>query len=278
MGKILQKRKNRSSAPKVKHKSRKLKNGNKKINALGNQVVADNWYVASLLLYVCPRLIFGRCANTCVRACRNRKLTLAQNYRRLGLTARLNVPTGGVEKLAGTSVVTNATHVDPLHAHILSTSSSKRKNDKSLTLTPGEARVERDPETGKILRVIREGNEDEEMIEVGGRKIRAANPLGDPLEEIPKSGIEGVLMGAEGETDVVRELERQAALEEEAVKKKKPRTQSKREVEWLERLVGRYGEDTRAMARDRKLNPMQQTEADIARRLRKWRASQGQEE
>lgn len=213
---------------------------------------------------------------------RDRKLTLVQNYRRLGLTSRLNVPTGGVEKLAGTSSVTNATHVDPLHAHILSTSTRKRKSEKgsALTLTPGEAKVERDAD-GKIVRIIRDEDDDnggDGMIEVAGRKIRAANPLGDPLEEIPEGGIEGVLVGAEGETDVVRELERQAALEEEAVKRKKPRTQSKREIEWLERLVARYGEDTRAMARDRKLNPMQQTEADIARRLRKWRASQAQEE
>lgn len=190
------------------------------------------------------------------------------------------MPTGGVEQLAGTSSVTNATHVDPLHAHILSTSTRKRKSDKgsTLTLTPGEAKVERDAD-GRIVRIIRDEDDgDDGMIEVAGRKIRAANPLGDPLEEIPEGGIEGVLMGAEGETDVVRELERQAALQEEAVKRKKPRTQSKREIEWLERLVARYGEDTRAMARDRKLNPMQQTEADILRRLRKWRASQAQEE
>jgi hypothetical protein len=44
MGKILQKRKNRSSAPKIKQRSRKAKNGNKKINALSNAIVAKNWY------------------------------------------------------------------------------------------------------------------------------------------------------------------------------------------------------------------------------------------
>lgn len=44
MGKVLQKRKNRSSIPRSKHRSGKVKNGNKKINVLGNAIVAKNWY------------------------------------------------------------------------------------------------------------------------------------------------------------------------------------------------------------------------------------------
>jgi nucleolar protein 16 len=47
------------------------------------------------------------------------------------------------------------------------------------------------------------------------------------------------------------------------------RRQSEREVEWLRRLAERHGDDTGAMARDIKLNPMQQTAADIKRRLKK---------
>ena len=72
--------------------------------------------------------------------------------------------------------------------------------------------------------------------------------------------------------DVVTELEKQAAAQEELLKNRKPRHQSKREEEWLERLIQKYGDDTAQMAKDRKLNPMQQTEADIARRLKKMRA------
>lgn len=62
-------------------------------------------------------------------------------------------------------------------------------------------------------------------------------------------------------------------LEDEANRpvEKKPRTASSREAEWLQLLVDRHGDDTAAMARDRKLNPMQQTAADIARRIRKWK-------
>ena len=73
-------------------------------------------------------------------------------------------------------------------------------------------------------------------------------------------------------TGVVAELEAQA--EEEAAqlsRKKRPRQQSKREEEWIEGLVGKYGDNVGAMAKDRRLNPMQQTEADIARRVGRWR-------
>jgi nucleolar protein 16 len=78
--------------------------------------------------------------------------------------------------------------------------------------------------------------------------------------------------GKQKETnDIVRKLEEQASMGAE----KKERRQSDREKEWIERLVGKYGEDSQKMARDLRLNPMQQTPADIRRRIEKWRASGG---
>lgn len=62
-----------------------------------------------------------------------------------------------------------------------------------------------------------------------------------------------------------------ALQEEEAVKKRRPRQQSKREEEWVEKLVARHGDNILAMARDKKLNPMQQSEGDIRRRVRIWK-------
>ena len=56
--------------------------------------------------------------------------------------------------------------------------------------------------------------------------------------------------------------------------RKAPRKQSEREGEWLERLVNKYGEDYGRMSRDLKLNPMQQTAADIKKRVKKWKATQ----
>lgn len=47
MGTIRQKKKNRSGLPKARPKnSGVIKNGRKKINVLGNSIIAENWYVA----------------------------------------------------------------------------------------------------------------------------------------------------------------------------------------------------------------------------------------
>lgn len=124
------------------------------------------------------------------------------------------------------------------------------------------ARVERDAD-GKIVRVIG----------------RAPNPLDDPLHELDSDSemgdgeVEeheewGGIQENGRETEVVKSLIQEAR--NPAPKKK--RYQSEQEREWLEKLVGKYGDDTRAMAKDRKLNPMQQTEADIRRRINKMNA------
>ncbi|KAI0550864.1 ribosome biogenesis protein Nop16 [Xylaria curta] len=178
---------------------------------------------------------------------------MMQNYRRLGLVSRLRAPTGGVEPKVrpATSKPTSTTSKDPFAIH----------GAKGPVAT--EARVERD-ESGKIIRVI------------GGERKRP-NPLNDPLAELDtdseaeEDGEDAEEWGGlEGEDDdeqneIVRQLESEANRPVE----KKPRTASSREAEWLQTLVDRYGDDTAAMARDRKLNPMQQTAADIARRIRK---------
>lgn len=121
------------------------------------------------------------------------------------------------------------------------------------TITPTEVRVERDPETGKIIRVIHSKKE---------------NPLNDPLLTDDEEDVDMSEAGAE-KIGIIAELERQAARAPE----KKPRQQSTREKEWIERLVNKYGEDTKKMSRDMKLNPLQQTEADIARRIQRWKGN-----
>jgi hypothetical protein len=47
MGKLLQKKKERSGRSKARAKDSRLKSGHKKINVLGNQIIADNWYATS---------------------------------------------------------------------------------------------------------------------------------------------------------------------------------------------------------------------------------------
>ncbi|KAI2793230.1 Nucleolar protein 16 [Penicillium oxalicum] len=190
MGKVLQKKKARSSVSKAKAKNNRLKNGNKKINVLGNQIIAQNW---------------------------DRDLTLTQNYKRLGLLHKLNAPTGGKERIPGRNDLeekSNSLHI----------------NGSAVAATQidvGETKVERDPETGKILRVIHDVDE----IEVAGKKRRRTNPLNDPLNEL--SDNEDATIKAMPASKVVQQLERQADLEGVGEKAKKPRHQSTREGEWI---------------------------------------------
>ena len=104
---------------------------------------------------------------------------------------------------------------------------------------------------------------------------KKANPLNDPLNEL-ESGDEGegddddAMGGFEGFEDEKNEVVRQ--LEEQALRvaEKKPRKQSVREQEWCQRLSEKWGEDYKSMVKDRRLNPMQQNEPDIRRRIGKW--------
>lgn len=122
------------------------------------------------------------------------------------------------------------------------------------------ARVERDAD-GKIIKVIH-------------AHTKKANPLNDPLNDLESEdededameGFEGFDDEKDEKNEVVRQLEEQALR----VAEKKPRKQSAREQEWCQRLSEKWGEDYKAMARDRRLNPMQQNEPDIRRRIGKW--------
>ncbi|RDA94219.1 hypothetical protein CP533_0622 [Ophiocordyceps camponoti-saundersi (nom. inval.)] len=194
MGRDLQKRKRRSQRPKVQPRK-----PNKLLNPRGNTLIAHNW---------------------------DKKQTLAQNYRRLGLVARLKAPTGGTEKTPTTESEKdeNALSIAPLEKAIIS-----------------EARVQRD-EDGKIIRVLPAPDSD-------------SNDEDDEEEEEEKQPT----------SEVVRSLMEMARNPAPS----KPRHQSEMERQWLQRLVDRHGANTVAMARDRRLNPMQQTAADIARRIEK---------
>lgn len=179
---------------------------------------------------------------------RNKKETLSQNYRRLGLTAKLGKATGGVDPATKVSAP-NGGAQDPLAVTPTSGTGAAFRSVK----------VERDAD-GKIVRVLRKDN-----------------PLNDPLNDI-ESDDEGNANDEEAEesaggaksTKVVDLLEAEASRPTEAHK----RHQSQQEREWLARLVARHGDDTAAMARDFKLNPMQQTAANIRKRLTGYKANQ----
>ncbi|KAI9819680.1 MAG: Nucleolar protein 16 [Thelocarpon impressellum] len=220
MGRELQKKKNRSSVNKVRQKPK-----SKKTHVRGNAIIAQNW---------------------------NQAETLTQNYRRLGLTSRLNAATGGTESSAANPAPT----ADPFSI----TTAAPR------ALIPTSARVERAAD-GSILRVIHPPS-------------AAGNPLQDPLVDLdsasdtdvpthhlppPPASVDTATRG------VIAQLEAQAR----STVPKRPRQASAREAEWVGRLVDAHGEDYARMARDRRLNPMQQTEGDLRRRVRRWREGAG---
>lgn len=115
----------------------------------------------------------------------------------------------------------------------------------------------RDPKTGAIISVQHE-------------KSKRENPLGDPLNEFSdfEDEEEVVEGGARG---IVSKLEEQARYS----KPKRPRMQSQREREWIERLVERWGDDWGGMVRDRRLNPQQQSEGDLKKRVGIWKSRNG---
>ncbi|KAI3550956.1 ribosome biogenesis protein Nop16 [Colletotrichum costaricense] len=223
MGSVLQKKKRRSGRAKVKtNRPKKL------LNPLGNDIIAKNW---------------------------NKKETLTQNYRRLGLTARLKSATGGTEK----------TLAQLEQAKTASSSSTAAKRDPFAISTTEEAvfeeaRVERDAD-GKIIKIHY------------ASANKRPNPLNDPLNALEEGSDdeeeneeEWGGIDDESRPEVIRLLEKEAALPEI----KKPRHISQQEKEWLERLIAKHGDDYDAMVRDRKLNPMQQTKGDIARRVKRF--------
>lgn len=199
-------------------------------------------------------------------AVRNQSQTVSQNYRRLGLVSKLNARAGGVEKRA--SDFSALARGDALAI----------ANKKPTTLVPGTVRIERDPETGAILRVIDDGNGGEKRgrREWNGRILRDVldDGEGEEDEDVSRRGVGQqhdlslTMTQSVGGEGVVPELVMQAAT---GGMKKRPRKQSQREEEWVEQLVERYGEDVGRMARDRRLNPMQQSERDIRRRVMMWK-------
>lgn len=190
----------------------------------------------------------------------NKHLTLSQNYRNLGLTSKLNSRSGGTEAKPRNDAELQDSRQgqDPL-----AVGASK----PAAALGLKTARVVRDGE-GRILEVIHEDGD--------------SNPFDDPLidnaSDIENPSLPQIHSNHDRNSGVVPALEAAVIAELAEVRaRKKPRKQSEREQEWIEALVARYGDDVRGMRRDRRLNPNQQTEADIGRRVGVWRKSKGNE-
>lgn len=136
-------------------------------------------------------------------------------------------------------------------------------------------RVVRDPETGKILSVV-----GHHPPPAAGPQEKNKNPLNDPLNELESDdewddggrAREVVNVGSPAVGGIVDQLEAAAMA---GIKKTRPRMQSRREEEWIEALVRRWGENYKGMMSDRRLNPMQQSEGDLRRRIERWKEGRG---
>lgn len=239
MGRERQKFKNRSSISKVRQKPKSKK------KILQNPIIAANW---------------------------DQKQTLAQNYKRLGLAVKLNKESGGKEKL-GSDV-----QVEGLSKHGAKNGLTIHGSTGIDSLELSEAKVERDPKTGAILRVLPEG------------QSAKSNPLNDPLNdldsgsEVEEDGVDWARLDNQhgnvnqtkpsngASTDVVRQLEQRASLP--AAKHIRPQTAN--EQAFIKELVQKYGDDYDKMARDIKLNYMQRSAGDLKKRIKKWRAAGGE--
>ena len=232
--------------------------------------------------------------NPLIAAKWDKTLTLAQNYRRLGLSSKLNVRSGGVEKVkrlrksghedGGEGVEVMEEERDPLAftGGVLGKRKRGGREEAGVEVT----KVVRDDE-GRIVRIIKDASE--------GTKRR--NPLNDPLNDLesddpssppPSHHIQQHTLRALSSTqdhdpaptasialstNVVPSLEALASTP----RLSKPRQQTTSERGWIERLVAKHGDDIAAMVRDRKMNPRQQTAGDIKRRVKIWREERGKE-
>ena len=202
----------------VKKNTRRTKDKQRNINVYSNPIIAKNW---------------------------DKSLTLQQNYKRLGLRAKLGHMAGGVEQKVETLTELRNKKKNKGSNNEPVTIDEIEHTDDPSKIPEGEARIIRDPETNEVLKVIygtmkvedEEDNDDEKM-----------------------------------DNSVIKQLEEYA---EQHSKVKKERHLSDSESDWLKSLYEKYGDDYEKMKWDKKLNIYQQSAGDLKRRINKWKKANG---
>lgn len=200
----------------VKKNTRRTKDKQRNINVYSNPIIAQNW---------------------------DKSLTLQQNYKRLGLRAKLGHMAGGVEQKVETLTELRSKKKNKDTNETVTIDEIEHTDDPS-KIPEGEARIIRDPETNEVLKVI-----------YGTMKVEDEE---SDEEEVDNS--------------VIKQLEEYA---EQHSKVKKERHLSDRESDWLKSLYEKYGDDYEKMKWDKKLNIYQQSAGDLKRRINKWKKANG---
>ncbi|CAX44154.1 nucleolar protein, putative [Candida dubliniensis CD36] len=214
-------RKRKMARSSVKKNTRRTKDKQRNINIHSNPIIEANW---------------------------DKSLTLKQNYKKLGLRAKLGRSAGGDEQkvvsLSEVQANREKKKKKDQSTHVPSVSEIENLDDPS-RIPEGEARLIRDPETNEVIKVI-----------YGTMKVDDNEESEEEIEN----------------PTVIKQLEEYA---EKNSKIKKERHQSERENDWIKSLYEKYGDDYDKMKWDKKLNIYQQSAGDLKRRIIKWKKANG---
>lgn len=206
-------RKRKMARSSVKKNTKRIKDKKRDINITSHPVMQANW---------------------------DKKLTLKQNYKKLGLTVRLGKSTGGEEAKLQTVTEYRAEREEE---ELKKVKPETVANETDPAKIPeGEARLIRDPETNEVTQVI----------------YGTMKPQEKKVE--PQS------------TSIIAELEQYANDHAKIIHEKTP---TEREDHQLGRLYEKYGDDYDKMKWDKKLNARLLTVGQLRKKITQWKRLHG---
>lgn len=171
----------------------------------------------------------------------DKKLTLKQNYEKLGLTSRLGKYNGGQENTYKTVTELRREQEEKNKIEHVAPEDVAVETDP-LKIPEGEARLIRDPETKEVVKVI-----------YGTMKS-------------------GLVKEAKPDNSIINEL---AEYSEKTARKAKQLKPKEEEESFLEKLYEKYGDDYGKMKWDKKLNPFFFSESQLKKKMAVWKRANG---